>query len=111
MYAYFLFSATILGFAIFESVYAFIGLFAFYGVVNAIIDANQRAYVSDMTPRDLKGTAFGVFHTVVGLASVVEGAILGIIWQYASPFAALVSGCIVTACAGTMMFTFRNRLA
>jgi len=78
---YGLFSLTCLGFAFFKSLYAFIILFALYGTVYAVVDGNQRAFVSDISEEDLRGTALGTFHTVTGLAALPASIAAGLLWR------------------------------
>lgn len=92
---YLLFSLTSLGFAFFDSLGAFVVLFALYGMTFAAIDGNQRAYVSDLAQYNLKATALGTFHTVTGLAALPAGVIAGLLWETISPVAAFVYGGIL----------------
>ena len=78
---YLLFSVTSFGFAFFNSLVAFIILFALYGIVYAIVDANQRAYISDLACEDTKAIALGTFHTVIGLVALPASLIAGFLWQ------------------------------
>jgi MFS family permease len=78
---YMLFALTSLGFAFFSSPAAFVILFALYGMVYAIIDGNQRAFVSDLCSKDTRATALGSFHTVVGLMALPASLIAGYLWQ------------------------------
>ncbi|MHC1605033.1 MAG: MFS transporter [Candidatus Methanofastidiosia archaeon] len=104
---YVLFSLTCLGFALFESLTAFVILFALYGMVYAIVDGNQRALISDLSPKDLKATALGTFHTAVGLASIPASLIAGFLWQIAPemPFFYGSATSIFVAC---LFLTFRK---
>lgn len=92
---YLLFSLTSLGFAFFDSIGAFVVLFALYGMTFAAIDGNQRAYVSDLAQHNLKATALGTFHTVTGLAALPASVIAGLLWETISPVAAFVYGGIL----------------
>lgn len=78
---YLLFSLTALGFAYFTSLPALVVLFSLYGMVHAITDGNQRAYVADLAPAKLKATALGTFHTVTGLGALPSSLIAGFLWQ------------------------------
>ncbi len=78
---YFLFSLTSLGFAFSNSLMAFIILFALYGIVHAALDGNQRAYVSDLSSKELRATALGAFHTVMGLVALPASLIAGYLWS------------------------------
>jgi hypothetical protein len=59
----------------------FIFLFALYGIVNAIIDANQRAFVSDLSDEKIRATALGAFHTTIGIISIPSSLIAGFTWK------------------------------
>ncbi|MCF7917012.1 MAG: MFS transporter, partial [Candidatus Omnitrophica bacterium] len=109
-FGYLLFSLLALGFAFFEGLLAYSLLFSVYGFVNAIIDANQRAYVSDLSPKNLRASALGAFHAVVGITSIIEGIIIGVIWQWISPFWAFIYGGLVTGIAGILFFVFKGKL-
>jgi MFS family permease len=107
---YLLFALLALGFAFFQGLLAYSGLFAVYGLVNAIIDANQRAYVSDLSPLHSRGSALGIFHASIGVASIIEGVVIGIIWQWISPFWAFIYAGLITALAGSLFFILGGEL-
>ncbi len=78
---YLLFSLTSFGFACLNSLPAYVLLFAIYGIAYAAIDANQRAYASDLAPVQLKATALGAFHTTIGLMALPASLVAGFLWQ------------------------------
>jgi len=78
---YLLFSLVCLGFVFANSFLPFLFLFAFYGIVYALVNGNQRAYVSDLSSPDLKATSLGIFHTLNGIAMLCSSLIAGILWQ------------------------------
>ncbi len=89
---YLLFSLTSLGFAFLTSLPAFIVLFAVYGIAYAAVDGNQRAFVSDLSARQLKATALGTFHTTIGLMALPASLIAGFLWQNVAPSATFIYG-------------------
>ncbi len=103
---YFLFSLVSLGFAFFHSLIAFIILFIFYGIVYAIIDGNQRAYISDLSSEKLRATALGAFHTAVGLAALPSSLAAGILWQKVNPESAFIYAAIVSTVAAILFLIF-----
>ena len=107
---YLLFSLTSLGFVFFNSVIAFIVLFAFYGIVHAIIDGNQRAFVSDLSSGELRATALGTFHAAIGLAALPASLIAGFLWQSITPSAAFIYGSIVSMVSVVLFFVFGRYL-
>jgi MFS family permease len=58
-------------------------LFAGYGLFKAFIDASQRAFVADLSPDEIRGTALGTFETATGLAAIPSGLIAGLLWNVA----------------------------
>jgi len=92
---YLLFSLTSLGFAFLTSLPAFIVLFALYGITSAAVDANQRAFVADLSTEQLKATALGTFHTTIGLMALPASLIAGFLWQHIAPSITFIYGSIL----------------
>ena len=92
---YSLFGLTTLLFALPPSLISLVILFALYGLVFALTEGNQRALVSDLAPKKLRGTSLGTFHTAIGLVSLPSGLIAGTLWQFVGPSATFFfgSGC------------------
>jgi MFS family permease len=107
VFGYLLFSLTSLGFAFFNSLMAFVVLFALYGMVYAIVDGNQRAYVSDLSSGELKATALGTFHTTTGLVALPASLMAGFLWQI-NPSMTFIYGAVVSFISVILFFAFRN---
>ncbi len=78
---YVLFGLTYLGFALFSSFSALLILFIVYGLGHALIVSNQRAFVAELAPAQLEGTALGSFHTATALAMLIGNIIAGLLWE------------------------------
>lgn len=78
---YSIFSVVCLGFTILNRFLWFVVLFVLYGIVQAAIDGNQRAFVSDLSYQANRATALGVYHTVEGFLTLPASLIAGILWQ------------------------------
>ena len=104
---YFLFSLTSLAFAFLNSLTAFIILFALYGIVYALIEGNQRAYVSDLSSEKLRATALGTFHTINGLIALPASLIAGSLWQI-NPTITFVYGFAISIISVILFIVFRN---
>ncbi|MFH1470331.1 MAG: MFS transporter [Candidatus Micrarchaeota archaeon] len=78
---YLLFAATSFGFGLAKGDLAIWLLFAVYGSYMAIVETVQRAYVSDLAPRELRGTALGVYQGTMGLAALPASVIAGLLWE------------------------------
>ncbi len=105
---YLLFSVTMAGFALFSSIPMFIVLFALYGIVYAIVDGNQRAFVSDLSPENLRSTSLGIYHTLVGLVALPSSIIAGLIWDVISPEMTFVFGMFFSLTASILLLTLIN---
>lgn len=107
---YLLFAITSFGFALANSITMFFILFALYGIVFAIIDGNQRAYIADLAPENLKATALGTYHTIIGLVALPANLLVGFLWQYTSPDAVFIYGSLVSLIAVGFLYisTFRH---
>jgi MFS family permease len=71
---------------------ALVLLFAFYGGMFALVEANERAYVSELAPKSVRGTALGTFFTLQSLAALPAGAVAGLLYD-AHPFWTFGYGC------------------
>lgn len=80
MIGYILFLIVSLGFIYFENILGIIILFSLYGLVYAITQSNQKAFASDLSG-DMKGTALGFYHMIVGLVNIPAGLIAGYFWN------------------------------
>jgi MFS family permease len=67
---------------------------ALWGLSLGLTQGLLAAMVADTAPADLRGTAFGVFNLVSGLAMLAASALAGLLWeQLGAPF---------TFCAGAV---------
>ena len=108
IFGYLLFSLTSLGFAFLTSLPAFIVLFALYGITYAAVDGNQRAFVSDLSSQQLKATALGTFHTIVGLMALPASLIAGLLWQNIAPEITFIYGSIPGFISVLLFIAFGN---
>jgi len=104
---YLLFSVTCLGFAFFDSLLAFLFLFPLYGVVYAMVDGNQRAFVSDLSTEDLRATALGTFHTMIGIIALPASLIAGVLWTI-TPTLTFLFGSSVSIISVILFVVLRN---
>jgi len=109
IYGYFLFSLTSLGFVFVNSLNALIILFALYGLVYAIIDGNQRAYVSDLSPQELRATSLGAFHTIIGLMALPASLIAGLFWRI-NPNITFIYGALISIISVILFIIFSKKL-
>ena len=86
---WFIYALVYLGFALSSSIWQIYLLFACYGIYYGIVEGVARAFIADMAPADKRGTAYGLYHGVVGLTLVAASLIAGLLWDnvsVAAPF-------------------------
>jgi MFS family permease len=85
---YSFFALASLGFVFGNSFASLLGLFVIYGAFKAFVDANQKAFVSDISSVETRGTSLGAFETSTGLVLIPAGLIAGWLWNFnpAYPF-------------------------
>ncbi|MBE0479194.1 MFS transporter, partial [Candidatus Aerophobetes bacterium] len=97
---------TSLGFAFARSFIAFVILFALYGIVYALVDGNQRAYVSDLSPAKLRATALGTFHTTSGLIALPASLIAGFLYQKVTSTVPFIYGSLISVISVVLFIIF-----
>ncbi len=89
---YLVFGLMCAGFAFFNSLIMLIVLFGLYGLFYAMIEGNQRAFISDFAPENLRASALGAFHTCIGIGTLTGSVIAGLLWTYINPSASFIFG-------------------
>lgn len=78
-------------------------LFVAFAGVSGSTESVERAVVGDWARSDVKGTSFGWFHMVSGLAALPGALAFGWLWQALSPTSAFIwSACVSTV--ATLLF-------
>jgi len=70
-----------------------------WGVHMGATQGLLNAVVADAAPNDLRGTAFGVFHLVVGVTQLAASVLAGAFWSSIGPGAPFVAGAGFSALA------------
>lgn len=107
VFGYLLFSITSLGFVFFTSLNSLIILFILYGIVYAMTKGNQRAVISDLSPKEIRATALGTFHTIVGIIALPASLIAGFLWQI-NPMFTFIYGSILSLISAVLYFSLRS---
>lgn len=82
-----IYSAIYFGFAFARSAQAAWVLFMLYAVYYAMTEGVAKALVSDLTPKESQGTAFGWFHFVEGITLIPASIIFGALYNWSPKFA------------------------
>lgn len=82
-----LFAGLYYGFAVAVSTTAIWILFSLYWLFMGLTEGIQKTFLATIIPPDFKATAFGVYATAVGMATLPASLIGGLLWDRASPAA------------------------
>ena len=96
---YALFALTALGFALVTSLAGLIVLFGLYGLVYALVDGSERAYVSDLSSASLRGSSLGLYYGAIGLAAICSSLLAGALWAWWGAEATFIFGAGAAALA------------
>ncbi len=72
---------------------------ALWGLHLALSQGLLSALVADTAPESLRGTAFGIFSLVTGLALLAASLIAGGVWDVAGPGATFATGAVIASIA------------
>jgi MFS family permease len=67
-------------------------LFGVYGLFFGLTESPEKALVAELSPPQLRGRAFGVFHFAIGLGALPSSLLFGVLWQWRGPPAAFATG-------------------
>jgi MFS family permease len=96
---YALFVLVTMGFVFVSSLAGLIVLFALYGLVLALVDGSERAFVSDLSQAQVRGTCLGVYYGFVGVSAVVSSLVAGWLWAQYGPATAFIFGAAAASLA------------
>ena len=68
---------------------------AYLGLTQGLLSA----LVADTAPENLRGTGFGIFNLVTGVALLVASTLAGLLWQTVGPSATFATGAVFAAVA------------
>lgn len=100
---YLIYSFVYFGFATVSNPWMVPVLFAIYGIYMGMTDGVIRAYVADLVPAQSRGTAYGIYYTVVGITLLPASIIAGILWQNIGPSAPFYFGFALSLAAAFLL--------
>jgi MFS family permease len=74
-----LYALVYVAFAFVDGIASFAAVLAIYAGFYALTEGTERALVADLAPESTRGTAFGLFHGVLGLAALPASLLFGVI--------------------------------
>jgi len=73
-----------------QTLWPFLALLAAHALYYALGESVLRAFVADLVPKELRGTAYGLYHFAIGLGSIPASLGFGLIWKYVGPRSAFL---------------------
>jgi MFS family permease len=79
------YAAVYLGLALAAHTWQIWALFLVYGLYFGLTEGVEKAFVADLVPAELRGTAYGVFNFAIGVGAFPASALMGALWEWAGP--------------------------
>jgi MFS family permease len=97
--------AVYAAFAYTSSAPALIAAFLVYGLHFGLTEGVEKAWIADLAPEPLRGTAFGIYNAVLGLGALGASVLFGFIWSRVSPEAAFLTGAGFALAATALLYS------
>ena len=78
-------------------------LFAAYGMYYAMTEGVLRAWIADLVPSSSRGSVFGVFNWLVGVAALPASLLAGWLWRHYSPSAPFFISALLSFAAAILL--------
>jgi MFS family permease len=106
------YAAVYAAFALVDSRAGLVAVFLAYGVYYGLAEPAERAWVANVVPARLRGTAFGFYHGAIGIAALPASLLFGLLWQAIGPLAFAIGGSLSLVAAALLLApSMRGRTA
>lgn len=109
-----------IGFMLFALVYSAFGfidsaalvwvLFPIYGIYMALTDGVSKTYISKLIPHEISASAFGIYQTMMGVATFFASTIAGALWTFGSVRLPFYFGGMMAILAALMFLGLTKRV-
>lgn len=103
-----------IGMAMVESAMMFWVLMIIYGTYYGLTEGVEKAMIADVLPQESRGTGFGIYHALTGLAALPASLVFGLVWVTvdrarpgSGPVVAFSIGASLAAIAAVLMLVYR----
>lgn len=103
-----LYAAVYLGFAWLDTPTALVAMFLAYGIYFGLTEPVERAWIADLAPPHLRGTAFGYYHLVIGAGALPASLLFGLLWRTLGAPAAFATGSALAFAALLLLLLLRR---
>lgn len=94
-----------IGFALASAGWQIWMLFGLYGIYFGLTEGSERALIADLTPPELRSTAYGVYGFTIGMAALPASLLMGFLWGQFGPQVAFLFGSSLALLAMLLMAT------
>ncbi len=84
-------------------------IFVIYGLYYGMTEGNLKAYVAELTPAGVRGTMFGVYHTIIGVTLLPANLLMGFLWQKVGFSHALLVGAGLSFISAMLLFILLDK--
>lgn len=102
-----LYAAVYVAFGFISSPWILLGVFLVYGAYFGLVEPTERAWVADLAPAPLRGTAMGYYHGAVGLACLPADILFGLVWYQVGSMAAFGMGAVFAGLGAALLLAIR----
>lgn len=88
---------------------SFVALFLLYGLYFGLTEPSERSVVSKLASGRHRGTAFGFFYLVTGVAALPASVLFGIVWQTYGASTAFQMGAVLSLVASVILWSVRPK--
>jgi MFS family permease len=92
------------GFAVVGSAWQVWGLFLVYGLYFGLTEGVEKALVADLTPAAARASAYGVYHTAIGITALPASLLAGWLWQGFGAGVAFGTGAVLAVTAAVLLW-------
>ncbi|MCI0527900.1 MAG: MFS transporter, partial [Nitrospira sp.] len=83
-------------------------LFAIYGLYFGFTEGAEKAFIADLAPPHLRGSAYGLYHLMTGIGALPASLLFGWIWQEFGDAAAFGMGASLALTASLLLRRLPN---
>lgn len=77
--------------------------FVLFGLYKGTSEGVFKAFVTDVSPSELRATALGGYYTIMGLVMLPGGVTVGLLWDQVGPWAAFAFGIATSLSASSLL--------
>ena len=97
------YAAVYAGFAAASAEWHVWALFLVYGLFFGLTEASEKSLVAAFAPAELRGSAFGWYHAVIGVSALFSSILFGVLWQSFGSATAFLAGAGLALAAALLL--------